>query len=275
MLIKLSFHRIMVFEGFWEEDMDFKINGLKSNTDITNHKKAAVKHSKSPTLHTDDIFTSTTGAKADDSAKLKALASKKKAAKTAKSELAPSPLGDVSVEVPFDKHLEEGVQYVLDKTVKKYPGFQNNRMGMTKKGSQVHSHLKDFIDFVKEENKGDLAALPDKERKDVINRATGFIADKTADKYGMAPHMRRNAIFLSPIRANVSDYLEFLNKQNIVISKDNKGNLKATQYFSKEAALKSLNGGRPESNRPEENLEVVTEKQYVIIGGVRLPVNPD
>ncbi|MCD4785991.1 MAG: hypothetical protein K8T10_19395 [Candidatus Eremiobacteraeota bacterium] len=181
---------------------------------------------------------------------------------------------DVSITIPFDKHIEQACDYILEKTESQYPGFKSNDMGKSRKAHQIRSHMKDFVEFVKEKQKGDLASLPEKERKDMISEATGFIADKIGDEYGMAPHMRRNAIFMSPIRSNVGDYLDFLNKKNMVISSDEKGELTVTKYLSRESAMNALTGMDKNSQVDDKSQKSITKMgSWVVIGGVKLPVN--
>ena len=191
---------------------------------------------------------------------------------------------EIAITVPFEKHLENASVFILEKTAKQYPGFEKNIDGKSRKAVQIRSHLKDFVEFVKKESPGDLAGLSDKERDNVINSATGFVADKIGEEYGMAPHMRRNAIFLSPIRSNVGDYLEYLSKENVTISSDKDGNIIATKFFTKEAAMEALGGknslleahsGKNSeiTAEPSQKKTITKEGNQVIIGGIRLNIN--
>ncbi len=192
---------------------------------------------------------------------------------------------EISITIPFEKHLENASVFILEKTAKQYPGFANNIDGKSRKAVQISAHLRDFVEFVKKENPGDLATLSDKEMDGVIKSATGFVADKIGEEYGMAPHMRRNPIFLSPIQSNVGDYLEYLSKENITISADNDGNIIATKFFTKEAAMEALEGkeslitapsGRNDNatgSAPGETKTIIKEGNQIIIGGIRLNIN--
>jgi hypothetical protein len=176
----------------------------------------------------------------------------------------------ISIKLPFEKHLQNAAVFILEKTNAQYPGFSKNADGMSRKGLQISSHLNDFTQYLKENSSGDMADLPDKERKSLVEKATGFVADKIGEESGMLPHMRKNPIFLSPIRSNISDYLEYLNKENIVISADEKGNLTATKFYDKKEAMDALAGN---SDSGAEKKTVDFEKGLVIIGGVKLKVN--
>ena len=197
-----------------------------------------------------------------------------------------SPEKEISITIPFEKHLENASVFILEKTAKQYPGFGKNIDGKSRKAHQIQSHLKDFVEYVKKETPGDLAGLGDDQRKVVVKSATEFVADKIGDEYGMAPHMRRSGIFLSPIRSNVSDYLEYLSKENVTISADENGNITATKFFTKEAAMEALNdkgsvaaassGNEVKSETPADSLEkktITRTGNSIIIGGVKLQVN--
>jgi len=122
---------------------------------------------------------------------------------------------DVSITIPFDKHIGQACDYILDKTESQYPGFKSNNMGKSRKAHQIRSHLTDFVEYIKEKRQGDLASLTEKERKNMVHSATEFIADKIGDEYGMAPHMRRNAIFLSGLFHNYGDVFSLRNVSHI------------------------------------------------------------
>lgn len=192
---------------------------------------------------------------------------------------------EIAITIPFEKHLENASVFILEKTAKQYPGFEKNVDGKSRKAVQIRAHLKDFIEFVKKESPGDLAALSDREREKVIGAATGFVADKIGEEYGMQPHMRRNAIFLSPIKSNIGDYLEYLQKENVTISADKDGNIIATKFFTKEAAMEALGGkespaeapsgkhAKTSAPEPEEKKTITHEGNQIIIGGIRLNIN--
>jgi len=181
---------------------------------------------------------------------------------------------ELFVEIPFEKHMDQATVYILEKTAKQYPGFEKNVDGKSLKGVQIHFHLKDFVEFVKKEKRGDFASLPEKERKDIVRSASGFVADKIGEQYGMAPHMRRNPMLMSPILSNIGDYLEFLSKENIVLSSDNEGNMTVTKYMSREAALNVIGGSKDNSaNAQTGDLSISRKGGWVVIGGVKLPVN--
>jgi hypothetical protein len=187
---------------------------------------------------------------------------------------APQDAEKISTALPLDKHLEKATAYILGKTEEEYPGFLSNSQGKTMKSSQISSHLRDFIEFVKEKGGGDFASLPENRRKDLIRAATEFTAGRIGDEYGMLPHMRRNPIFLSPIRRNIGDYLEFLQKENVVLTCDGKGRVTATQFFSRQAALDVVTGTHAgPSGKTPSGQGILRSGSWILINGVKLPIS--
>lgn len=275
-----------------------KSNALSHNMPLSSGKM--MDSSRSSTIDTTDRISVSTGKAAVEGLKdkqLKNLAMKGKAHHDAAADSQSQAEGvsetvdvksderEISITIPFEKHLENASVFILEKTAKQYPGFEKNVDGKSRKAVQIRAHLKDFIEFVKKESSGDLAGLSDKERAGVINSATGFVADKIGEEYGMQPHMRRNAVFLSPIKSNVGDYLEYLAKENVTISADKDGNIIATKFFTKEAAMEALGGkdslldapsgknSKPTESEPAEKKTITKEGNQVIIGGIRLNIN--
>jgi len=71
----------------------------------------------------------------------------------------------------------------------------------------------------------------------------------------------------------VGDYLEFLGKENIVITSDEKGELTVTKYMSRETAMNALTGMEEKNSHKDGQKNIVREGSWVVIGGVKLPVN--
>lgn len=155
-------------------------------------------------------------------------------ARSLKFASAVSPLKDVPSDapanaIPLDEHLKQATGYILDRTNEEYQGFIHNDEGNYRKAHQIASHLKDMMEFVKSEGKVDVPSLSKKEEKQLVDKASGFVADRIGDEFGMQPHMRRNPFFMSPIQHNISDYLQFLRNEQLTLTAGNKGAVTVTK----------------------------------------------
>ena len=140
-----------------------------------------------------------------------------------KAEEATAPVKpDADTQVPFDRHVDGAVKFIIDKTDQRYPGFANTG-GVTRKEVQIRSHLKDFGKFVQEKMGGNLTVEGKEQKEQLVKDGANFVADKTAEEYGMQPHMSRNPMLMSPIISNVSDYVDYLGEEGISLQQGGNG----------------------------------------------------
>jgi hypothetical protein len=173
--------------------------------------------------------------------------------------------GKVAVEVPFQEHLDEAVKFIIGDKEDWRPGiFGTSIKSKSTRAIFTELHLKEFVEYMRQENEKSFLGLSDEERRGVIREASQFIEEKMS----AGKPEPRAPYFGIQIFNDTNKYLEFLEKESIILKLDNSGQVKVTRYIDRDSALRSLTGAGPGS----DSMDVMELEDFVLIGGIKLPI---